>query len=518
MEAFNETALLGTAKKALDLQLLPEDVRKVLEARPEDPEREFLEVNAYLNFYQFAGTLPPRYTGAWDDEIIDEDKAVAPAELLQLQGRFELVDYQIRESLLTLWLDVLIQRNVIVNPELVITLIQQGKNLSNRTKAKIVEVIGNKGVWLLKHDPSLQYSTPPPVSGTVTWAEGNTQERKQLFQTLRLTNREESLQLLHSTWDAEPIVAKKMFLDMVLQTAAADDVPFAEALYYSEFQYRAKEKKSEKECRRILASILLRYPWSKLYQETAGKLTPYFKPTKKAIQFDLPDTEDSFWNAATMEQTFGMDARVYDIALFATVQQFWLSHFLEHMPMTFWTSFFGDDYKDTFRYWLTDKRFQTKLNGDTVPVYAASLISNAQLFHDKDAVTPLAELLAPHAVLPLLSQLDAADFEAYITKHNYFADTEQLSNGPFMHTWSLSFSEQIIRAAYEETLRNHTQPLLGKLIAQRAHHNSIDILYNYNTKARENFSYGSWNTGIFMLAQPALEIRNTLYAYKTKTP
>ncbi len=101
-------------------------------------------------------------------------------------SNFELVDYQLRESLLNAWLNVLIEQKLIVNAELVIRLVQQGRNLSNRTKAKIVEVIGNKGAWILQYDPSLNYAMP--AAGAVQWQDGTTQERKQLFATLRKTN------------------------------------------------------------------------------------------------------------------------------------------------------------------------------------------------------------------------------------------------------------------------------------------------------------------------------------------
>lgn len=528
MEALNETALLGTAKKALDLQLLPEAVRQALEARPEDPEREFLEVNAYLGFYNLAGRLPQKYTGTWNDQVIDEQKAIAPADLLQLMSNFELIDYQLRESLLNAWLNVLIEQKLIVNPGLVIRLIQQGRNLSNRTKAKIVEVIGNKGAWVLQYDPSLNYAVP--AVGSAQWQDGTTQERKQLFAALRKTNPAESIELLRSTWATEPIVSKKMFLEIIQQTSTLSDLPFAEELYNTEFQYRVKEKKTEKECRRILTAMLLKYPSSALYLQTADSLRHYFTRAKKGIlnivtqrentAFNLPDQEDTFWSTAIMEQRYGLDARVYDIAVYNTAMQFWLSYFLEYMPMEFWAGFFDGDYKRMLRYWLTESQYQTTINGKKISIYASAAITNVQHHHDKKGAGVLAELLAPGTALPVLAVMDTADFEAYITKHQYFADADQLSSGPYTHehSWSLRLSEKVIQAAYDLCLNNKTSAPLGKLIAQYAHHSSMAILSSYNEKALQTPSYKYWNTTIFQLAHPALEIRNKIYAYKTKTP
>ncbi len=386
-------------------------------------------------------------------------------------SNFELVDYQLRESLLNAWLNVLIEQKLIVNAELVIRLVQQGRNLSNRTKAKIVEVIGNKGAWILQYDPSLNYAVP--AAGAVQWQDGTTQERKQLFATLRKTSPAESIELLRSTWATEPIVSKKMFLEIIQQTSTLSDVSFAEELYNTEFQYRAKEKKTEKECRRILTAILLKYPSSALYQQTADSLRQYFTKGKKGIlnivtqrestAFNLPDKEDAFWSTTIMEQRYGMDARVYDIAVYNTAIQFWLSYFLEYMPMEFWAGFFDSDYKRMLRYWLTESQYQTTINGKTVSIYASAAISNVQHHHDKKGAGVLADLLAPGAALPVLSVMDVADFEAYITKHQYFANDDQLSSGPFTHehAWSLKLSEKVIQAAYNLCLQQQNISAIG---------------------------------------------------------
>lgn len=528
MDALHETALLGTDKKALDTQALPESIKAMLNERhSDDAEFKFLEVNAYINFYQLAGQQPKRYTGPWNDEVIEEHKPIAPHDLLQLYSKFELTDYQIREALLNIWLNVLIDGDLIVSPALVNTLIQSGKNLSNATKSNIIKVIGNKGAWILQHDSSLNYAVAP--LGEHVWLEGTTQERKLIFTSLRKVNAKESLNILQATWATESVTSKKMFLEIMQQTSVNSDLSFVEELYNTEFRYQRKEKKTEKECRRILSSILLRYSSTELYRSTTENLQNYFAKAKKGIigmvtgrdriSFNLPESEDDFWNSQNMEQQYGLEVKNYDIALYKNANQYWLSYFLESLPMHFWSSAFDTDYKHIGQYWLDGDEYKTKISGEIVSIYQQSLINYIEHHRDHTAAAALVNLLDARFVVSLLSFLNPSDFEAYISSHDYYHDVDLLMHGSFHgdRSWSLAFSEKVISKAYDLAIQNKASSMLGKAIAQYSHQDSIAALYKYNEKAKETSGYHAWNTNIFQLVHAALEIRNKIHSYKNKT-
>jgi hypothetical protein len=72
----------------------------------------------------------------------------------------------------------------------------------------------------------------------------------------------------------------------------------------------------------------------------------------------------------------------------------------------------------------------------------------------------------------------------------------------------------VLKHAYKLSEQNRASAALGKVIAQFAHHDSIDALFQINNKARDTASYHNWNTAIFQLVHPMLDIRNKIQSQK----
>lgn len=524
MDQLRETALVGTDKKPLDTSVLPEAVKQLLVVT--EPEAQFLQATTLLNFYRLAGTYPPAYKGTVDETPIEEDKPIATAELLELYPKFEMVDHQLRDTVLALWLKVLIDRNSIVSPDILVRLIRDGRTASQATKGKILSVIGNKGAWILRNDPDASYPVLP--SGTESWTEGTTQERKNIFANLHDARPSEAIALLEQTWSTESVVTKKVFLELLRQDFGSADVPFAERCYREEFNYQPKEKKTERECRKLLAALLLSSAQTTLYNEATGRLDQYFVRTKKGllgfvtgkepVAFLLPENEDDFWNARQVDELFGFEGKGFDIAYFSSPQLYWLSLLIEALPMPYWAKHFDADFGRSVEYWLTADGFKTTIGGESVSIFRHALVENAIRHRDRQLAWVLVNRLELRGLAPLLSVLEPKNFETLVIKNKYWDDVEWLSNGPFDqdHSWSLAFSEKIIEQAYESAMQNKSSSQLGKVIAKYAHADSIDALYRFNEKARDSSLYNVWNTGIFQVAYAAMEIRNKINAIKSK--
>jgi uncharacterized protein DUF5691 len=524
MNALLQTALLGTEKKNLDIHSLPQPLQDaLLQSNSQDAEDQLLQAISYQTFFNAAGTTPRKLTGPLEETIIHETQPVAPDDLLQLFGKFELVDHQIRESLLNALLNVIHKRNEIVSPELVVSLIQSGRNMTSLTRSKIIQVIGNKGRWILQYDTSLNYTILP--ADDLLWNEGTTADRKQLFAAWRKADRINAWTRLHETWATESITSKKMFLEIILQSLSPEDIPFIERWYEEEFQYQPKEKKTEKECRRLLAAMLLHYPTTKLYYQTTQQLQVYavkgrkgligMVTGKETVSFQLPESEDAFWNPSLMEQQYGFEVKSYDIARFNTIIQFWMAHFLQYLPMTFWSQAFDGDYNRTLQYWLTSPNYQTKINGANVAIFQQAMVEHIQQHQDSKTAAALVRMVDNITRQEVLSHMTPADFEAYVNNNNLYDHEQVLLQGPYSadQSWSQAFSEKIIAKAFDAAMQNNTNALLGKLIAQHAHYNSIDTLVAFNSKAHDTPGYHNWNTHIFQVAQPAFEIRNKINLY-----
>jgi hypothetical protein len=526
-----EIALLGTEKKPLDITVLPPDIGEFLTTRHhDDPEAKFLEAAALGYYYRAAGKMPEKFTGEWDDTVIEESRDLAPSSLQDIFSKLETVDYHLRENLLNLWLDVLIEKQYIISPELITKLLSAGNNFSHQTKSKIIQVIGNKGAWVLSYSNELNYKQP--VAQDHVWLEGNTSDRKNLFAAWRKSDPSQSIQMLRSTWQEESVVTKKAFLEIIRDSATLSDLSFAEELYENEFKYQPREKKTEKDCRKILADILLKHSETKLFTATAATLVNYLgKSRKKGIvglvtgkeqtTFMLPETaDDGFWNVQTMEQVYGFETKNYDIAIYANVNQLWLALLLEVLPMNFWTGQFDGGHEDVLACFLDHGKFQTTINGNAVPVFLGSFYNNARFHQDTELASLLVKRVTAHASIPLLKYLRQEDYESYVKKNNYYADYDVLLNGPFdhHHSWSLTFSRQLLSHVYEQAIQNNQASLMtGKVIAQFIHRGVYPDVIQHNNRAKDHVNYNTWNKNIFEPVHSALEIRALIDSHKNPT-
>lgn len=517
MEELKQTALVGTEKKTLDISSFPESIRQCLVDG--DPETQFLQANAYLHYYRLAGQYPRLYSGAVDEFIIEEERPIAPDSLLQLYPKFVLIDYHLRDAILRSWLNVLIKTGTIVNPEIVVNLLRDGQNAPAATKAMITSVVGKKGAWIIENDPALSFVIQKEAK--VAWSEGTAAERKAAFSSIYATDPAAAIEQLKSTWSGESIVTKKVFLEWLVDHPSDAAVAFSESIL-PEFTQQPKEKKTEKECRRLVAAMLLRTPGSSLYTMTTERLDKYFTKDKKGllgfvsgketVSMKLPESGDDFWNAGTMDVVFGVDGNG-DIALFHTPSQYWLSHVLTNIPMTYWTGHFDGEYSRCVEYWLTHSSFTTIVSGSIVSIFQGALIANAQIHNDHLLANVLINRWKASEKLTLLSILEPMDFERYVANNDLWDDFETMAGGPFdaERSWSLKFSERVLEHVYELALKNKPTGL-GRVIALYAHPDALDTLYRINEKARNSSLYNVWSTGIFQIAHTPLEVRNKIRA------
>jgi hypothetical protein len=385
-------------------------------------------------------------------------------------------------------------------------------------------VIGNKGAWVLSYANELNYKTP--VAHEHVWQEGTQQERRNFFVAMRKSDPSQAVAMLRSTWEHESVVTKRSFLDILYDLSVVEDISFLEDLIDTEFKYQAKEKKTEKECRRIIATILLKHPEAKLYKATVARLSDYFSKAKKGlvgfvtgkdqITFTLPTEDDGFWSAQNMEQVYGFETKNIDIAIYNYPSQFWLSRFIAYLPMSFWTGQFGD-YEKLLDHFLGDEKYKTKIRGEVLPIYEEAFMENAKYYRDRELASALVQQLPPTKVITVLALMHFDAYESYVKKNRFMGDIEILLNGPFDHDhpWSVSFSQQVIAHAYEMASQKTTTPMLGKVIAQYINKDAYKELLRYHEKAREAGTYYDlWQNHVFQPVHTALEVRNLIDSFK----
>ena len=524
-----ETALLGVEKKPFDREVLPDEIRSSFNQSNEGQEQTFLETVTLSYFYLEAGKLPPKMHIEADDRIIDETLETAPSQIIKIFNLLEKVQARLKEKLYNLWLDILIKKQYIVSSEIVIKLLLIGNSYSETTKSKILKVIGNKGCWILSLHSGLQYNQT--LKDEVIWLEGNANDRKILLEKHLKINPDNAISMIQSTWEEEPLVNKRSFLDVLIEFRIPQVIAFAENLYEREFSFQPKEKKTEKECRRILAQILLGSKESQLHKSTIKKLTGYFSIEKKKSllsfvtsksqpEYQLPTAEDEeFWNAKTMEQLYGFEVKNYDISLFNNINQFWLSCFFEIIPADAWISGNLDTYAELWSCFIDKDEFRLKVGGKNYPVFLNAIMQNAIAFENNPLSLLLLTKIPTTEAIPLLKYLKPGEFEEFVRKNKYYADAEILQNGPYNLTesWSLSFSEYILTNINELAMQASTINLneMGIVIAQYIHTDSDNALQKHHNRASSSSYYYQWNTSIYEPVDAVLQIRKLLKTFNS---
>lgn len=518
-----EIALLGTEKKALNTEVFPPEIQASLGKSHADPEQTYLEAAALCCLYLEAGKCPPQIKGEIDETIVEETLDYAPAHFSEIFKQLDNAHYRFKEKLCNLWLDAIIRKNLIVSPDIIIDLLGLGNSFSEITRTKILKVIGNKGNWILSLQSAFQYNQP--LRDELVWAEGSSSERKNLLLKFLRINGGEAIELLKTTWEQEPLVNKRIYLDLIKDFRTPEVIAFAQHLNECEFAFNPKEKKTEKECRSIVAEILLGSKETILHQSTINKLTLYFSSEKKKsflglvlkgqTEYQLPEESDAeFWNAANMEQTYGFEGKNYDISKFNNINQFWLSSFIEAIPARDWLSGALSNYNDFLTCFLDNEKFKIKVKGKDQPVFLPAIMQNAQKFSDNELALSLLNRLPATEAIPLLQHLKPEEFELFIRKNKYYADSEILQSGPYSveESWSSSFSAYILSSIFDLAMQASNTNLnsLGLVMAQYLHTDAYDTLQKYQDKANGSTFYYQWNTSIYEPVNSVLQIRKLI--------
>jgi len=477
--------------------------------------------------YYEVGKLPQKLEIEINEAPIHENLAIAPYKFKKAFELVESLHVKLKESLYNFWLNKLISGNYIVQPETLIQLLFSANGFSKETKSKITRVIGNKGNWILSLNPVLQYGQI--TNNDNVWTEGNTNDRKIFLIKTLDKDPEEAINLLKATWETEPLVNKKSFLEILKDYKDLSIIGFADTLYRGEFAFKAKEKKTEKECRKVLAEILLGFEETLLYQETVSKLNSYFNVDKKKgllgfgsksqVSYQLPETEDSrFWNPANMEQTYGFETKNYDIALFNNINQYWLSCFLSIFPVDVWLPNFQGSYQAFLSCFISSEEFKINESGEMKSVFFNTILENAIKFRDNALSVALLPTISPINAVHLLKNLKPDEYEQYVKKNKLFADENILANGPYSlsKSWSFAFCNYIITNVYEMAMQGNTYYLsgLGIVISQFVHIDVVNLLEEYTARARYTPYSQNWENNVYNPISKVIQIKKLLMSGK----
>lgn len=481
------TALLGTDKLGFDEKKLPDSIQNLIQQLPQtDKETYFLKTAALVHFYEMAGQQPQQFIGEFLQESTQNELPVASESYCKLLTTIVEISWNVRNNLLEMWLDKLAEKQQVANYKATITLLNLAENVSSKMQVKIQKVLSQRGLdlWVYKNK-----ALESVLDDAQIWTEGKATERRALFARLREERPQQAITFLENTWTQESLSDKIGFVEGIKATFQPEDISFLETLL-PDFAYQPKERKTQRSLREITTGLLLSEPTTAVYQQTTELLQGYIaKEKSKGLlgwvgkeqpSFLLPETEDTFWNTATMLSTFGFETTP-DTATFVTNQHYWLACFLEHLPLYFWVNQWGISVEEVLNFFISEQ-YQVKLGGKKTAIFLAVLIKNAVQHQDKVLTNALLKATNLQDQLPLLAVLSPTE------KEQYLIDTQQLTTfaalqacfNTWKGTWSAQFSTKLLSACYTAIIEGNTYlpDHFAVLMASHLHPSANQFLQN----------------------------------------
>ncbi|CAH8290852.1 hypothetical protein EV196_107129 [Mariniflexile fucanivorans] len=520
-----EIALLGTTKKGLDVELLKPSVKEIIsKATFEDVEHKLLNTLSAVHYYMDAGTIYPVLDEVPEMPIITDSGTYAPVKAQEIFSLLNTMAAFIRPLLLDDLLNVLLEKKWLVAPENCLGLLQFANQYSVKVKDKVLQVIGNKGRYIVLFDSSLKYTVSTNIN-TDVWEYGTTKERTEFIEKLRKTDTEKSIEFLQNSWKSETVVVKRNWLQIISNTYnSKSDLEFISEVYTTGFKFKEKELKTNVECRKILAQMLLGDRYSQLFKETTTVIETLFVTDKKkgflgmgstlktSLMLPAEDAENPFWNATHLSNVYGFDA-AYDIAIFKNSTLYYFSLFLTYMPRTFWTPFFQDSVDDFTTYFLTNDAFKVKRANTNLPIFTLPLVENTIQNKDEVLANSLAGKLKVTEALRILPLFNQADYEKFILKNKLLGDTEVLEYHPENNTeWNLKFCESLIIEFSDNCAKYYYNQFntCAMVLAKKAPVEILKILESQCEKVSHSNNYNQWNTHFYEPLSTYLKIKITL--------
>jgi len=221
------TAMLGTGKTMPGKNALPEDIAALathIEQQPVGREEQFLQLASLALNIRQSSVSPLANTNATIATASPEEKPYCSETVMRILG--DVLDSE-SISLLQLWLNLCNSAGLIITPASVPAMLQLAVQ-HKKLRTAIIQVCGKRGEWLCQFNKDWNFSTASsPVD---VWQTGALDQRKQVLQTLRVTDPATALQWLQQTWAQEDANTRAALLETLYTNIGEDDTAFLTSL------------------------------------------------------------------------------------------------------------------------------------------------------------------------------------------------------------------------------------------------------------------------------------------------
>ena len=312
------TALVGTERRTLDLDGLPEPFRDLTaQLDTTDAEKTLLSLAGALTLHRRVGqTAPLDSTPLLDPCDLDDLPPCSPRAGLHLQQILALGQYKIH---LGEWLALAAYRGQRVSEEY-LPLFFTYMNRSVPSK-NFYAVLGKRGRWLAQQNESWSDAVLP--QNDAEWETARFPARLEYVRRLRISDPAHGLALIEAVWNQGKSMNRVQMLDLLDIGLNLGDEPFLESLlgdYSTGFHARAEW-------------YLAQLPTSAFSQRMSARAEKYVRihrqKKKLVIDVTLPETWD---------ESMGYDGIVENPSEKDTfdLHTYWLFCIVQHLPSAYW--------------------------------------------------------------------------------------------------------------------------------------------------------------------------------------
>lgn len=324
-----KTALLGTTKMPLQLEPLPEPIRKAL-ANEKNMEDIFLKASSMTLLYEKAGTMHEKVTFPTQAFSETETSEYCSKNIHAIWKGF-LNEEKVNPYLVEYLLLQCTQHQLIVQDTLIVPILNK---FFSKFRSKLYPIIGKKGLWLTQFNPDWK----DRVLVDDVWTEGKPSARKLYFSNLRKEKPQEALALLDASWSSETGKDLKDFLHELFHQLSNQDLDFLDKVYEELAQI-----KKPKDVTSDTLKIILRLKLGIYGCDWANKVAASIKPLlPKYLESNEKSKEVAeFWEETKIRENLGLES----VSPFRGVSDelYWISETLTYLHPQYLIDHFDND-------------------------------------------------------------------------------------------------------------------------------------------------------------------------------
>lgn len=379
-EEIISTALLGTQKKTLQTDILPQTLSEILKQIPfEDEEAKFFQAVALLEQYQKAGKLEVLtnleeypYAQPETQEYIDARQQKALEILLSKNQHYSFLwDY---------FFDKCINSNKIIPPDTLTEFLDYMSSKSAHSE-QVIRVIGERGRWLLKLDAVWSQYEKVANSQQDMWNPKNI-TAKYLLQ-LRQEAPDKAREYILQYWEEFNTSQRNSFISIFKTNISLDDEPALKRI----LQWLSSKKIDNNQyliaLQKEATSALLLIPESDLNREVWSKFKNYIVVEKNKVQIKLPEKPDDFFNQEQMLLKLQLLDRSYNELWYNDIES-WAYELLRYIPPKRLEEHLNLDKAEILKQFNNNETLVRTVKKQTLALYVRAIADAIWNFRDAD--------------------------------------------------------------------------------------------------------------------------------------